>query len=86
MSKKKRKIPQHTDLNIHDIAKLRNIKLTKRNLLGIRAGIFDPLGIAVPFTIKLNIGMKQLFDIEENLAWDDAIPDKFVDWWIEIMT
>ena len=68
------------DLTIHDINKLKTLKLTKRNLLGVRAGIFDPLGIAVPFTIKLNIGIKQLFDTDKNLEWDEKIPEDFVNW------
>ena len=86
LSKKKRKIAQFPDLTIQDLDKLRSIKLTKRNLLGVPAGIFDPIGIGSPFTIKLKIGLKQLFDLEENLSWDDEIPANMKDWWIDVIT
>ena len=66
LSKKKRKIAKHPDLTIADIDKLKSIKLTKRNLLGVPAGIFDPLGIAAPYTVKLKIGLKQLFDMSSS--------------------
>ena len=86
LSKKKRKIAKHPDLTIADIDKLKSIKLTKRNLLGVPAGIFDPLGIAAPYTVKLKIGLKQLFDIQDNLYWDDEIPTSMTDWWVEVLT
>ena len=86
LSKKKRKIAKHPDLTIADIDKLKSIKLTKRNLLGVPAGIFDPLGIAAPYTVKLKIGLKQLFDMQDNLAWDDEIPTSMTDWWVEVLT
>ena len=30
--------------------------------------------------------MKKIFDIDQNLAWDDEIPGHFTDWWVEVMT
>ena len=86
LSKKKRKIAKHPDLTKEDLDKLKAIKFTKRKLLGVRAGIFDPLGIAAPYTIKLSIGMKQIFENEESLGWDDPIPSHLVNWWIYMMT
>ena len=62
LSKKKRKIAKYPDLTIKDLDKLNTIKLTKRNLLGVLAGTFDSIGIATPYTIKLKIGLKALFD------------------------
>ena len=86
LSKRKNKIASQPDISIADIGKLKNIKLTKRNLLGIGASIYDPLGIASPYTIKLKMGMRQLFELEENLGWDDEIPASMVSWWINVMT
>ena len=86
LSKKKRKIAEYPDLTLNDLEKLRTIKLTKRNLLGVPAGIFDPIGIASVFTIKLKIGLKQLFDLDENLSWDDEIPANMKNWWVEVLT
>ena len=86
LSKKKRKLPQYPDLTLNDVDKLRTLKFCKRNLLGVPAGIFDPSGIGSPWTIKMKIGLKQLFDMEENLGWDDDIPEHMRAWWIEILT
>jgi len=43
--------------------------------------IYDPLGLAGPFTVRAKILMRQLWGIEEKLHWDDPIPDKYKrDW------
>jgi len=52
LSKKKKKIASQSDLTIQDLERLRSIKLTKRNLLGLPAGIFDPMGIASQYYYK----------------------------------
>ena len=86
LSKKTRKISKHPDLTINDLEKLRSIKFTKRNLLGVPAGNFDPIGIGSPYSIKLKIGLARLFDLEENLSWDDEIPQNMINWWVDILT
>ena len=85
LSKKKKKISEHPDLKMEDLEKLKKIKLTKRNLLSFTAGIFDPLGIALPYTIKLRISLKQIFDME-GLNWDEEISENAKEWWIDVLT
>ena len=43
--------------------------------------IYDPLGLAGPFTVRAKILLRQLWGMEEKLKWDDPIPDKYTrDW------
>ena len=44
---------------------------TKRNLLGVSASIYDPLGLIAPITARI----KTIFQIlcEDRLNWDDII-------------
>ena len=50
--------------------------LTKRTLLSVIAMIYDPLGMYVPFLLK----MKVLFQKTciEKIQWDDPIPNKYL--------
>ena len=59
--------------------------LTKRMVLSQVNGIYDPLGLATPITIKAKIMMKRLWMEEaNNLGWDDPIPDCRREEWIEL--
>ena len=37
--------------------------------------MYDPLGLARPFTVRAKILMRQLWATSEKLDWDDAIPE-----------
>ena len=84
LSRKKGKVPEYPDLKIEELERLRKIKFTKRNLLGFVAGTAnaDPLCIALPYTIKLRIGLKQIFDLDKNLGWDEEISEEAKEWWV----
>ena len=54
---------------------------TKRIILSQVNSIYDPLGLAGPFTVRAKILLRQLWGMEEKLNWDDPIPDKYTrDW------
>ena len=36
----------------------------------------EELGVAPPYSIKLKIDVKQFFDLENNLAWDNDITER----------
>ena len=59
-----------------------SVTYTRRGLLSKLASIFDPLGLASPFTIKAKILTQQLCLL--GLDWDDPIPasqkNKWYDW------
>ena len=46
---------------------------TKREVASSIASIFDPLGLASPWTISLRIFLQSLW--KENLEWDDPLPN-----------
>ena len=63
------------DLKPEDIARLPDLKLTKRNLLGFVMGVFDPTGILAPITVKLKLELRRLFKPEDaHLEWDAQVP------------
>ena len=57
--------------------------LTKMLILSQIYGIYDPLGLATPFTMKAKLLMRQLWNVEQKgLDWDDDIPSKLKEDWI----
>lgn len=48
------------------------VTLTKREVSSLIASVFDPLGIASPLMIRGKILLQDLW--QEELAWDDPIP------------
>ena len=47
-------------------------------------GIYDPLGLATPFSAKTNILLRKLCGTNmTNLDWDEPIPDEFRKEWID---
>ena len=57
------------------IEKGHSLKLTKRSILSQVNGIYDPLGLVAPFTVKAKIMLRKLWLHEEKLDWDDEIPE-----------
>lgn len=56
--------------------------VTKRNILKKVQSIFDPLGFVSPCMLMAKILIQNLWD--ENLDWDDEIPEKYKIQWLEI--
>ena len=54
------------------VATIQEVTYSRRGLLSKLAGVFDPLGLASPFTIKAKILTQQLCLL--GLDWDDPIP------------
>ena len=48
--------------------------LTKRMCLSQVNGIYDPLGLVAPFTIKAKILLRKMCGIK--LDWDDPMPER----------
>ena len=51
---------------------LDGVTFTKRGLLSKLSGLFDPLGLAAPFTVKRKIRMQRL--VIAGVEWDDPVP------------
>ena len=54
---------------------------TKRIILSQVNSIYDPLGLAGPFTVRAKILMRELWGIENNIGWDDALPERYEQHW-----
>ena len=50
--------------------------LTKRIILSQVNSIYDPLGLAGPYTVRAKILMRNLWTNETKLDWDDPIPEE----------
>ncbi|XP_037931406.1 uncharacterized protein LOC119666197 [Teleopsis dalmanni] len=61
----------------HCIEISRNLRPTKRNVLKIMAGVYDPLGFLGPFTVKLKTLLQRIW--KENLDWDSTLPESLAD-------
>ena len=82
-SPKRRKIRDGPNLTVDQIPHSIPIGLTKRMILSQVNGIYDPLGLATPFTIRAKIMMRRLFTEQKQLEWDDAIPEEYRDEWAQ---
>ena len=73
-SPKRKKQRTGPDLAIEDIPSEIPVCLTKRMILSQINGIYDPMGLASPFTVKAKIFMRNLWSGEsKKLGWDDCI-------------
>ena len=59
-----------------------NPSLTKRKILSYINGIYDPLGIVAPVTIKAKLMICTLWTEERNLKLDDPIPSHIEKMWM----
>ena len=60
--------------------------LTKRMVLSQINGIYDPLGLAAPFTVRAKILMRKLWIGEsKDLSWDDPIPASLREEWLRFL-
>ena len=69
--------------NIYDahVSESEKLVLTKRKVLGFVNGIYDPLGLIAPVTIKAKMMMRTLWTEEKSLNWDDPMPNHIVKEW-----
>ena len=58
------------------------ISLSKRKVLSIINGLYDPMGLVVPFTVTGKILMRKLWTTFPDMGWDDQIDGKLKKEWI----
>ena len=58
-------------LNANKLGEIDADNPTKRIILSQVNSIYDPLGLAGPFTVRAKILLRQLWGMEEKLNWDD---------------
>ena len=77
----KRKKQQH--IQSENISSSIPEQLTKRVILSQVNSIYDPLGLAGPFTIRAKILMRELWIKETQLEWDKPILEVFNRRWLK---
>ena len=76
-SRRKRKLHTEPDIESHQLKERFPAKLTKRMILSQINSIYDPLGLAGPFTVRAKIMMRKLWMSEaERLDWVDPVSDE----------
>ena len=58
-------------------------QLTKRQILSQVNGIYDPLCLISPFTVKAKILLIKLWGQDKKLGWDEHIPEGFRKDWVK---
>ena len=86
MSKKRRGARTGPNLSVENLETLGSFQFTKRTLLGLTNSFGDYLGIAEPYTLKYRLGMKDIFQLDNPLGWDDEISDVMKQTWIDLIT
>lgn len=79
-----RKIRNGPNLTPEQVPTLIPQVLTKRMVLSQINGIYDPLGLATPFTVRAKMLMRKLWlGGAKSLDWDDPMPEVMRDEWIQ---
>ena len=56
---------------------------TRRVLSGKVCGIYDPKGLVTPITSRIKLHLSEIVDLK--IGWDDIIPGKYLDTWVQII-
>ena len=70
---------QEADVFTFRINNTQNVIYTRRGLLSKIAGMFDPLGLAAPATIKGKIGLQRM--TIAHAGWDEPLDEEERTWW-----
>ena len=62
----------------------RDLKPTKRHVIGIISRFYDPLGVLVPITIKLKIFFQKL--CQSKVGWDEELAGDLKKGWNQLIT
>lgn len=54
---------------------------TRRGILSVINGLYDPIGFAVPVILKGKLLMKEMLSTTTSLDWDDPLPERFRESW-----
>ena len=71
---------QHTQPYSFSINNATTESISKRQILAIVNGIYDPLGLISPFTVRTKILMRKLWT-QKTIDWDDPIPESLQKEW-----
>merc|ERR1712177_28830 len=90
-SKKRKGIKLKPDITWADLQSFDTLSLSKRHIVSLCNGIYDPLGIASPYTIKLKLLIRDCLltqdrdTISSKNSWDAAIPSSHSSKWADLV-
>ena len=71
------------DIKLPQLPEKIPLDLTKRMILSQVNRIYDPLGLAGPFTVQAKIMMRQLWARDVKMDWDDPLPEEYKRDWVK---
>ncbi len=80
-TKKRKEAKVKPDLTLQDVNVFIKSPQTRRSLLSICNGVYDPLRLATPYTIKLKLLMKDTLSVENPGDWDSPVSTKLIKEW-----
>ena len=80
-AKKKKGAKVHPDLTLADVDDFIKTPQSRRTLLAICNAVYNPLGLATPFTIKLKILMKETLSLDNQGDWDSPVSTTLIKEW-----
>merc|ERR1712239_33546 len=69
------------DLTLKDVDSFIKTPQSRRSLLALCNAVYNPLGLATPFTIKLKILMKETLSLNNTGDWDSPVSNSLVKEW-----
>ena len=79
----RKKLCTELDIKSHQLQEKISQVLTKCVIQSQVNNIYDPLGLAGPFTVWAKIVMRQLWTREVKIDWDDPLPEEHKRDWIK---
>ena len=79
--KKRKGTKVKPDLTLEDVESFIKTPQTRRSLLSICNAVYDPLGLASPYTIKLKLLMKDTLSVDNPGDWDTPVSSKLIKEW-----
>merc|ERR1712239_61014 len=80
-AKKREGAKVRPDLTINDVDSFIKTPQSRRSLLTICNTVYDPLGLATPFTIKLKILIKETLSLDNPGDWNSPVSTSLVKDW-----
>ena len=69
------------DLTLADVDDFIKTPQSRRTLIAIFNAVYDPLGLATPFTIKLKILMNETLSLDNPGDWDSSVSTTLIKEW-----
>ena len=80
-AKKRKGAKVKPDLTLDDVDIFIKTPQSRRSLLAICNAVYDPLGLATPFTKKLKRLMKQTLSVDNPGDWDSPVSGSLIKEW-----